>query len=90
MRDAGLPAILFALALLDARQSFGERLEAGQRVPALRDDPAPTAQNFHIAVFELSYQERDGWSGWEHSGYRAAGGEEQREIEKDDRNERFD
>jgi hypothetical protein len=41
-----------------------------------------------MVVFELSYQERDGWSGWEH--FRLWAAEEQREIEKDNRHDRFD
>ncbi|WP_298373679.1 hypothetical protein [uncultured Bradyrhizobium sp.] len=42
------------------RNSFADKLRLAQRYGS-----ASGAQDFHIPVFETSYQERDGWSGLE-------------------------
>jgi hypothetical protein len=51
--------------------------------------PCTGSEGFHIRVFELSYQERDCWSGSEHC-WLSGAGDRLQQIEQDFHSERID
>jgi hypothetical protein len=51
--------------------------------------PCTDSEGFHITVFELSYQQRDGWNAAEHCWLWAAG-ESLQQVEQDFHGEHID